>query len=773
VNTALAAVLLGAAALLPVRSVQQLAYVASFGLAGFAFWLWGRALARRLLGDVPLGPFTAVYLGELAALAVASVATAAIGLGASALGRSLPLVVPVSAGTLLLLRGELAARARRGTGANPALDLLTPFGAGCIAVVVAIYARHLSPMGLDTHEHIAWVEQILRRGHVPLAEPGTRLLGDYPRTFHLLTALWAAAGLAPPSGPFVKAMPFLQTALPLLALGELLVAAWARRAGEAARPAAQVAVAAAFFLFVFTLVPAVYPWFDLSGTPRISSNALLLLPVVLVLLAAVERSPGAAALAVAAWPLLGAWALTWNPIVAVLLLAVGFPGLALFWAALRPPLGAAGLRQAARWLVVASALAMVVAAQDPWAVSEVASRCPRCATALRRMTDLVPFDEAVRAGLATAREKSVRNAPAQPPCADLACAGRLAAGAVREALELPLRAVRAGWDDARALAARPDTRTTQRAFRGALPLQPNALADHAALPYLVLVWGGAAVALAGALRGRRRQAPAPDGSPSTGRLLAVSLATVLAAGVLLQVAAGLAGAFDDHTHERVILDGYLHAAGHHVSLALLGVPFLFAFAALAEPLVRRTARAAPLPRALRAGALAAWIALPLAARLNLEQPWGHHGFGSHVELPDVLALRRLERLVPPEDGVLVPAEHVNVARWEHWVLPVGPTAALLPYGERRYLFDVYLGASYPLSWRDLEDRFCSPEPARRRAFLARERARWLLVRDQAGHPPEVVLAGAGPCGAPLAALGAELPPVAVERGIHLFRLRDR
>jgi hypothetical protein len=176
--TAIAAVLLGAAALLPVRSVQQLAYVASFGLAGFAFWLWGRALARRLLGDVPLGPFTAVYLGELAALAVASVATAAIGLGAAALGRSLPLVLPVSAGTLLLLRGELAARARRGAGPNPALDLLTPFGAGCIAVVVAIYARHLSPMGIDTHEHIAWVEQILRRGHVPLAEPVTPILVD-------------------------------------------------------------------------------------------------------------------------------------------------------------------------------------------------------------------------------------------------------------------------------------------------------------------------------------------------------------------------------------------------------------------------------------------------------------------------------------------------------------------------------------------------------------------------------------------------------------------
>jgi hypothetical protein len=104
------------------------------------------------------------------------------------------------------------------------------------------------------------------------------------------------------------------------------------------------------------------------------------------------------------------------------------------------------------------------------------------------------------------------------------------------------------------------------------------------------------------------------------------------------------------------------------------------------------------------------------------------------------------------------------------VIPVGEATALLPYGERRYLFDVYLGASYPLSWRDLEDRLCSRDPAVRQAFLAKHRVRWLLVRDPANHGVEAALREQKMCGAPLSALGVQLPPVRVERDVRLFRL---
>ena len=100
------------------------------------------------------------------------------------------------------------------------------------------------------------------------------------------------------------------------------------------------------------------------------------------------------------------------------------------------------------------------------------------------------------------------------------------------------------------------------------------------------------------------------------------------------------------------------------------------------------------------------------------------------------------------------------------------TSAILPYGERRYLFNVYLGASYPLSWRDLEDRFCSKDPAVRSRFLERVRARWILVRDPRAQ--DAAAAASGPearmCGGSMTAPGAVLPAVSQRRGIFLFRL---
>ncbi len=768
----LAPLALVAAVLAPVRSGQQLVYAGSFAVAALGCWALGRGTCRALLKVPVPTPFVAAYVGELALLAAGNVITAVGGLVAALGGRALPLVVPVVALSGVMLVRELGAWRRQGA-APPGLDLLTILGVGSLSLVVAIYARHLAAPGLDAHEHTAWVEQILRAGYVPLAEPGTRIVGDYPRTFHLLTALLVAAGLGPPSGPFLKVMPFLQTVLPLLAMGELLVEASVRRAGGRGRAAAQAAVGAACFVYYFLLVPAVYPWGDLSGTPRLSSNALLLFPVVLVLLAKLESSPAAAALAWAAWPLLGAWAITWNPIVPVLLLAVGLPGLAVFSLALRPPLAAFGRWRLARWTALAALLGTVAVLQDPWVVTQWAARCAPCSAALRRVGGIITFDEAAREGRATPREKSVRNAQPQPLCSGDGCISVRAWGAVREGLELPLRAARAAWRDARALVERPSIPTTQRAFRDAVLPQPNALADHAALPYLIVLASGVAIAFVAA---RRRWGALSESAPSAGRLLAASLAVCLVAGVLLNVCAALAGALDDQTHDRLILDGYLHLASHHVSLALLGVPFLCASAVLAERLAPRVApaRHAQRPRwlqALGAAALALWVALPLAARLNLHQPIKQRGFWSRVDLADVAALHRLERLVPPEDAILVPAEHWNIAQWEHWVIPVGPTTALLPYGERRYLFDVYLGASFPLSWRDMEDRLCGRDPRVREAFLDRWRARWLLVRDDHGRGVGEALAAQKMCGAPLAALGLELPPVASERGIFLFRLR--
>ena len=250
------------------------------------------------------------------------------------------------------------------------------------------------------------------------------------------------------------------------------------------------------------------------------------------------------------------------------------------------------------------------------------------------------------------------------------------------------------------------------------------------------------------------------------------------AGVGLAFAAGMAAALNDQRHESVILAQYAVRAAWDLSLSLLWLPFMASVLALLEPLF---ARAGPGPeKALPSCAiqvrvvagLVLWLALPLAARLNLHRPLQHRGFRGRIGFDDLRALRAVEAAIPPADGVIIPAEHVAIADWEHWVLPLGDTGALLPYGERRYLFNFYLGASYPYSWRDLEDVLCSRAPSVRSRFLERTHARWVLVRDREASDAKEAVQRPQPrmCGLSFAELGAELPAVREERGIFLFRL---
>jgi hypothetical protein len=310
------------------------------------------------------------------------------------------------------------------------------------------------------------------------------------------------------------------------------------------------------------------------------------------------------------------------------------------------------------------------------------------------------------------------------------------------------------------------------AFKDAVPLR-NALADYAGLPFVTFIFAGAA---AWTWRRLRRRSPDPLPPGIAGSLLPASLAGVAAAGVVAAFAAGLAGALNDQRHESVILAHYLEAAGWDLSLSLLWLPFMASALALAEPLFGRAGprlERAPPSRGVRvraAAGLALWLVLPLAARLNLHRPLQQPGFWTRLDFEDLRALRAVEAAIPPNDGVIIPAEHAIIPNWEHWVLPLGDTAALLPYGERRYLFNVYLGASYPFSWRDLENVLCSRNPARRSQFLERTHARWVLVRDLEAMDAKAAVQRPQMCGLSFAELGAELPAVREERGIFLFRL---
>ena len=109
-----AALLTAVALLLPVRSLQQLAYVASLGLALLVMYAWGR-IAARLLGADDVGPATAVYLGQWLLLAVAEVATTFNAALSLATGWAIPLVPLVLVPSSVLV-GALARQAWRARG---------------------------------------------------------------------------------------------------------------------------------------------------------------------------------------------------------------------------------------------------------------------------------------------------------------------------------------------------------------------------------------------------------------------------------------------------------------------------------------------------------------------------------------------------------------------------------------------------------------------------------------------------------------------------------
>jgi hypothetical protein len=561
-------------------------------------------------------------------------------------------------------------------------------------------------------------------------------------------------------------MPFLQFALPALAFSEQIAEARSRHPA-AARWKWELALGVAFYANAFLLIPTVYPGPDLLGTPRYSSGGVLLLPIVLATVAWARNAPRVGWAAIASLPLVLAWALTWNPIVPVLVVVVTLPVLAAFWIALRPaPLRDLAGRGARLAFAACSALALLTVAQDPWVVGTAANRLPAVDRLLAR-TGRFTLERAMAAGLATPREKPVHDKPAAPPSRDAGCVLAAAGHAAAQALRVPLDSALAAVADAKRIALSPRLPELRNAFSGALLFRPPLIADFAGLPFAAFIAAAAAIAAWRGAVQRERVAG--------GRILAAALAGLAAGAIGLAFAAGFAAALNDGSHPSILLAAYLGGAGLVVSAPFFWLLFCAATSVVLAPLLDRGGDPATPTRprlrgALLAAGLLAWIALPQLARLNLHRPLQHRGFYGPVGLADVRALRQIEQAIPPGDAVIIPAEHANIADWEHWVLPVGETTELLPYGDRRYLFDVYLGASYPFSWRDLEDRLCSKDPAVRRAFLRRSGARWALVRDTSGRDAESIRRRPCFCGISLEDLGAMPPAVAQARGIFLFRL---
>ncbi|MBW2291049.1 MAG: hypothetical protein JRG94_01920 [Deltaproteobacteria bacterium] len=363
----------------PFALPYALPFAMSVALAGGLHLLLGGLLLRRL-HPRPYSelPFTSIYCAQML-LWFASYLVLPLNAGVDQIvGHSLPIGVLVWAGALIAFAVSRTHRSNACASADPALDfdrsslLLAAGGAAAILKVALVYSysSHLGALGLDTHQHIYWTRQILDAHHLPLVERGTSILALYPRAFHVLTALWSAAGVAGPIGPWVKLMPFLQAFLPCMVFAELVRVQVIRSPGRRSRGLLLAALLIAVLLvYAFGLTRMVYPEYDLGGTPRFASGAALLFPYLLFIAGDVLQSATLRRLSWLVLPAVALLLLALNAVLVVQLVIFVVPLLLISRGLSRA--NDASPRPLGRLLLalITLGLPLAIAIGDPWIVS--------------------------------------------------------------------------------------------------------------------------------------------------------------------------------------------------------------------------------------------------------------------------------------------------------------------------------------------------------------------------------------------------------------------
>jgi len=688
-----------------------------------AFWLAGGLALQRVRGARPGQlPFTSMLFGQMIVWVVA-VLVLPLGAGIDAwLGRSPAIGVWLWGGLAVAL--ALAGRGVEWTSSS-AGRVFAAVGIAALVKVALVYSAqsHIGALGLDTHQHIYWVRQLLEAHHVALNERDTPVLALYPRGFHLLTALWSAAGIAGPVGSWVKLMPFLQAWLPCLAFAELVNLA-ARRQARTGLLAAGLALA--LVVYAFAISRMAFPEYDLNGTPRFASGAALLFPWLVLVAGRVLDNTMLRTLAIACLPA-----------VALLLLSMNAILLVQFAVFLLPLLGITGWltrqdadiprERIAAWAVASCGIAALVCLQDPWIVAQWA---PRFAPGYLDLFGVITPDEATNLGLLAKDELVSESAGSalHQTWSDFAWLFFASlAGALRDFLS-------SGWR---------------------FPFSQDLFSDAGRIALRIVILAGAGAGLV-ALRHER----------TTLRTLFFALVIGSCAGgfaqlALFHFAEGLAVG---RGYEYVLLRDYCEVAAKHVGLPVQGM-ILLAALGLAMTGWRMPTRIASNAPTWIVAALA--TSLPFALYGTSESVDPARGFWAPLHHRDLANLRSIETHIGPDEGVLVPAAAWGIGE-ERWIIPQGATASVLPFSTRRLVFNARLGPSVVFNWRDVV-QFCQGSDAQRAAFLARHDVRWFLLKDPAVGS-DALHQRFRMCKLRLAQLGVITPPAHVEGNLALYRI---
>ena len=146
------------------------------------------------------------------------------------------------------------------------------------------------------------------------------------------------------------------------------------------------------------------------------------------------------------------------------------------------------------------------------------------------------------------------------------------------------------------------------------------------------------------------------------------------------------------------------------------------------------------------------------------------GWWNPIQGKDVREFRRVEKTIPDDGLILAEAVPAKLNEVEGWVLPVGPGAAYLPFAEKKYVFNVKLGAGYRFGYSDILDDFCAGDVTAARRFLRRNNIKYLFSPKSAALGREAFL-NKTYCNVSYRDLGVEYPAAfSGKKGVEFYRI---
>ncbi|MEW9625033.1 hypothetical protein [Rhodanobacter geophilus] len=560
------------------------------------------------------------------------------------------------------------------------------FAMACIFKIASYYSYQIGAIGLDTHEHIYWTNDLYDASYLRITARGTNWLDQYPKGLHALAALWGAPGLGNYLGPALKIMPALQMLLITFAFGETLYL-WLR---ERKTNESMYWIWLSLVLLIscyetFHGSRLIYPNDDLNSTGRISSAAIMLLPGVVGLVAAQVPSRRMVAFNWMMLPLCGALAVKINPS-----LSISFIGFSFFvWLSLAfYGLSGSGF-SALKGLLLGGAIGLTLIITDPYYLNMMSLK-------VRSLHEFLSY-----AGVDTLES---------------------AEGQIKINANLLSRLKHFFTIDTRLLVDQgvlksiyPNSDLISNPG-GAVLIKDTFFAVF--FTWIVIFniksrWDVRSILCRSPL------------ITFTLGLFAGCLINVL----LAKVAADTIGVA---THDTLLLASYAQSYVPLLTLFLAQILCVLAITMLtdaASTLINRDSWTISRPRVV--AGFACVILIVFAAVLARVTP-GYLPTASKmdgwrsVSGREIREFRRVENMVPINGLILAEAVPAELNDNEKWIIPVGRGAALLPFARGRYVFNVKLGTGEEFSYKDLHDKFCTGNARSARRFLRENNVRYLF-----------------------------------------------